>query len=798
MKRIIAYVHSHWDREWYREFEEFRLRLIEVFDEVLMALKNNELPCFYFDGQTAAIEDYIEIFPEKSEDIKKLIQEKKLRIGPFYCSADSLLVSGEFLYRNLEMGIYKSKQLGETDFIGYLSDTFGHSRCMPYIFKALGIDKACLWRGLGNLPADLNWQGIKAVYLIQGYYQDFLNSNLSIEQKAELLKKYIDKISLKSSDNILLPIGADHLTIPENIKEQIKKLNKIYSDYKIELASPFEYFEKIKSHAKIQGEFLNNTLNFILPGVYSARIYVKQANAKAQWLLNRIAEPLQAIGNFYFNTKNKQNEIDYAYKILIKNHAHDSIYGCSTDKVDNEVMTRFEKVNSISEGIIKRTIRDLTSQNGKIAVINLSNYNYNGIVKYISDKTPPKWMNAVKIKSTKGFTDEKLYNINQIPTTEDYTTINEYIIDVKNLSPFSLTQIKKDNICNDRFLKVSNTSIENKYIKAEVQNSKIIIFDKINSEEYNDFINIIDKADIGDSYNFGPLKGDRPITANLKNFRIKNKNNKIAILSLFYEIKIPVNSTKKNRSIKTYLHKIKLDLILYNQSKYIEFNSEWENRSKNHILQIKFNLKEKIFKTLNEDLYGTTERCFNPDYDIYKEIPAPKGIELKPNTSPMQRFMITKKFALITKGNCEYEIIKNSVNLTLLRATGIISNPKNSSRGTPAGPPLPIEKAQCLSKNTANFAAAFSSNEKEIFMITEEFYYSCICLNTNLTDKKFIELKNKDILVYCIKLTEEGILYRLFNNSDKKQFVDIKIPMSGEISKIIFNPYEIKNIVINR
>ena len=40
MKKVIAYVHTHWDREWYREFEDFRLRLIEVFDEVLLALKN--------------------------------------------------------------------------------------------------------------------------------------------------------------------------------------------------------------------------------------------------------------------------------------------------------------------------------------------------------------------------------------------------------------------------------------------------------------------------------------------------------------------------------------------------------------------------------------------------------------------------------------------------------------------------------------------------------------------------------------------------------------------------------------
>ena len=70
MKKVYAYIHTHWDREWYREFEEFRVRLIEVFDDVLQKLKTGELDYFYFDGQTAALEDYLEIHPEKQNEIK--------------------------------------------------------------------------------------------------------------------------------------------------------------------------------------------------------------------------------------------------------------------------------------------------------------------------------------------------------------------------------------------------------------------------------------------------------------------------------------------------------------------------------------------------------------------------------------------------------------------------------------------------------------------------------------------------------------------------------------------------------
>ncbi|MBQ9246107.1 hypothetical protein IJ182_07565 [bacterium] len=767
MKNIIAYVHSHWDREWYREFEEFRLRLIEVFDEILSALENGELPYFYFDGQTAALEDYLEIHNEKLPLIKKLIKEKKLRIGPFYCSADSFLVSGECLYRNFEIGIKKSKELGENEFIAYLSDTFGHSKYIPAILKSLNIENACIWRGAGSLNADLDWEGIKTTYLIQGYFQDFLNTDWTIEKKADFLKKYIDKIANKSGEYILLPIGADHLAIPKNIKKQINELNKIYSQYKITIGTPFDYFKKIKQRTNIAGEFLNNNLNFILPGVYSSRIYIKQANAKSQWLLTRIAEPLQSIGSYLYGLKNRQNEIDYAYKTLIKNHAHDSIYGCSTDKVHDETMIRYTKVDSVSNGIIKRTLRDLSDNNGTPAIINLSNFKYNGKIFIETENQLPKWMNATKVSTKKSFTDKKLYNINDIPITEDITSIYTYLVDVKNLQPFSLTKLTPKYICDENNIKITKSSIENKNIKIEIKNNFINIFDLKNNKEYKNFITVTDRADIGDSYNFGALKNDKPIKAKIISHKIKEHNNKRAVLNTVYEINIPKTSTSKGRSKDINKCKLNINLILYNQSEMVELEINWNNKCKNHILQIGFNLEEKIFKTLSEDLFGTVERDFNPDYDIYKEIPAARGKELKPNTAPMQRFVCAEDVALFTKGNCEYEINKNTLYLTLLRATGIISNPKNTTRGTPAGPPIETPKLQCLGNNSANIAIAFTGKEQELYRLAEEFYMPYLFLFTNKENKKYINT-DKNELIYAIKSNDNKAIIRSYNKTKKE------------------------------
>ncbi len=767
MKQIYAYVHTHWDREWYREFEDFRLRLIEVFNNVLNLLENNKLPCFYFDGQTAALEDYLEIYPEKLEIIKKYIKEKKLYIGPFYCSSDSFLVSGESLYRNLKIGLEKSKELGERDFIAYIADSFGHSRCLPYILKSQNIDKACLWRGLGNQNADLDWDGIKVTYLIQGYFQDFLNTDYPINQKAELLKKYIDKIAQKSSENILLPIGADHLNIAKNLNEQIKALNEFYKDYKIELASPFEYFNKITERQKVSGEFSDNSRNFLLKGVYSARMNIKKANARSQWYLSRISEPLQAFCTFYFSSQNRQKEIDYAWKLLIKNQAHDSIYGCSTDKVHNEMLTRYSNIDTVCNGVIKRALRDISHKDGKLTAINLSNFNYNGKVFILTEKQLPNWLNAVKIKSYSGFTDEKLYNINEIPITEDITTINEYVIDVKNLESFSMTQITKEHICQELFLETDNDFIENKNIRFEIKKDKIFVTNKLKKETYKDFITITNRADIGDSYNFGPLKNDKPIIGKLIKHKLKEHNRQRAVMELVFEQGIPVSSSNKGRNKKICTHKLYIDVILYNKSEYAEFKINWNNKSANHILQICFNLKEQIRETLNEDLFGITERKFNPNYNIYQHIPSKRGEELKTNTSPMQRFMLAGDFGLITKGNSEYEVRKKSVCLTLLRSTDIISNPENPARGTPAGPPLFEKGLLSTGENSAHFAIAFPKMPNDMYRLAEEFYNPILTLFSNHKDVKFLNL-NPNEIAYAVENRKDGLALRTFDLKNKK------------------------------
>src|SRR5678815_2190418 len=73
--------HTHWDREWYEPFQRFRLRLVDLVDDVLERAEADPRFCFTFDGQTAMLEDYLEIRPQAEPRIQALVATGQLAVA---------------------------------------------------------------------------------------------------------------------------------------------------------------------------------------------------------------------------------------------------------------------------------------------------------------------------------------------------------------------------------------------------------------------------------------------------------------------------------------------------------------------------------------------------------------------------------------------------------------------------------------------------------------------------------------------------------------------------------------------
>lgn len=660
-KRVIAYLHSHWDREWYREFEVFRLRLIRVFDNVLDLLLKGKIPSFYFDGQVAALLDYLEFRPEKEHIVRELIAAKKLFIGPFYTLVDEFLTDGICFRKNLEIGLKIAKNFGCEDFIGYFADTFGHSKNVPPILKEFGIDKAMVWRGVpDNIPSEFIFNGINTINLIRGYFMDIFSNEKSIKDKVLFLKDNLDKIAQKSGDTLLLPVGADHLGVPENISEQINQVNELLDDYYIELSSPFEYFKNVKFKIKHDDELRDNSKTFILPGCYSTRTKLKQLNTDCSYRLDMANKLQKHFGNKY------SQAIEYAYKLLLQNQAHDSICGCSTDSVHQENIIRYNKILQITN-----TITEEIKLNQKEEQV--ISFEFENKYKILSKDTCNKDEAGQIIVEKPGFPSKLLYDTNKIPVTEDYTTI--YTI---------LKEFNGNNNSTD--LKTTANSISNSQIRLEIKNGQINLYSLQN--KYNNFIEFVRWNDEGDTYNYGPDKSDKGEIAQILSSKVLNNGKiqcSIEIKTSFFNVTVSLNK----------------------KSKLLHFKIKWLNNYTNKLWQVRFNLNKPVKDTLSEDMNRLISRKFDPNYNIREHLPHQKGIEAKTNTAPMQRFVWANGFGVITKGLCEYEIYKNTLSVTLLRSTGIISNPQNPARTTPAGPPIKVPEAQQLGENIAEFSIGF-------------------------------------------------------------------------------------------
>ena len=96
--------HTHWDREWYFTFEEFRYRLIKLMDILLEYMDKDEIEYFLLDGQTIALEDYLQIRPENRKRLEILIQAGRLIIGPWYTQPNVFMCNAESQIRNLLRG----------------------------------------------------------------------------------------------------------------------------------------------------------------------------------------------------------------------------------------------------------------------------------------------------------------------------------------------------------------------------------------------------------------------------------------------------------------------------------------------------------------------------------------------------------------------------------------------------------------------------------------------------------------------------------------------------------------------
>ena len=387
--------HTHWDREWYLTFQQFRLKLVHLIDGLLDILAHDRnFKYFMLDGQTIVLDDYLLMRPEREADLRRYIKNGRILVGPWHILPDEFLVSPEATIRNLLEGDRTCRKYGPKMMVGYIPDPFGHIGQMPQILRGFGIDSACLWRGLSDEPCEFWWQApdgsrVFMAYLRDGYGNAALLPASEPERFTALVRQVRDSLASHSSaDHLLLMYGTDHMQPPPETARAIAYTKgKLDGDKLVHSTLP-AYIAAVQSAISHQpsaiptviGELRSSKRSHLLPGVLSTRMWIKQRNRACETLLEKWAEPfntfaslaVEANSSFIFHpssfvrhpssfVRHPSSFILQAWRLLMENHPHDSICGCSIDQVHDEMKVRFDQVEQIGEEIARQSLEALAS-----------------------------------------------------------------------------------------------------------------------------------------------------------------------------------------------------------------------------------------------------------------------------------------------------------------------------------------------------------------------------------------------------------------------------------------------------
>ncbi|HEX2849727.1 MAG TPA: hypothetical protein VHN98_04205, partial [Acidimicrobiales bacterium] len=416
-RRTVAIVpHTHWDREWYSPFQTFRLRLVDLLDGFLPLLENDlDYARFLLDGQMAVVDDYLEVRPEAGAALHRLASTGRVAMGPWYTLPDEFLVSGETHIRNLQLGLEKAAEYGGAMNVGYLPDMFGHIAQMPQLISQFGFGHAVVWRGV---PSAIDktafwWEApdgtrVRTQYLARGGY----GNGAAIPEDAKALVRRVAAHEAELGEmlvgGILFMNGTDHQVPQPWLGRVAAEANEIQDDYEFRITSLAEFLNSPAAATEglptWRGELRSGARANLLMGVTSNRVDVRQAAARTERELERLAEPLCAL----FLGEWPASLLALAWRDVIRNAAHDSVCACSVDEVVDAVLHRYAEARQIAEGLGVRALLALGRSlpvTGSV-VVNPSARARGGVVEItLADTTPVPGTQVVRSREER--TDER-------------------------------------------------------------------------------------------------------------------------------------------------------------------------------------------------------------------------------------------------------------------------------------------------------------------------------------------------------------------------------------------------------
>jgi len=791
--KVFIVSHTHWDREWYLPYHRFRTRLVDVVGEVLDRLENEDgFDHFLLDGQAAVLDDYLEVCPEDRDRIVRLVTAGALSVGPWYVLSDTFLVSGEATVRNLLAGDATVASFGGASKVGYVPDAFGHIGQMPQILSRSGIDSFIYTRGDGDeitrLGLDWDWRApdgseVLAVHQLGGYcngaalgheelWHAFTRREIDPARAVAKVSDLFGRMAVETDgDAWLLMNGCDHHPPQREFGAVMGALREAFPDVEFVHAGIASFLDALRAEERPRrgytGELRGGKLHAILSGVWSARMYLKQANDVCQTLLFGLAEPILAYGRFVLGHAYPAGQLDYAQKQLLLNHPHDSICGCSIDPVHREMENRFAAVMQTGEQLLIDEMnriapsfgpREADDDETAFAVVNPLPVRRTEVVERLVVLPPSgtEW-DGLALYDEAG--DLVPFDISEVHYVErfwgvDYRSaltfprqrerFDTYLAQFPERMHRSIHQ-KDESDCffNLRFIAdlpalghanfflrprteepdgppspggvvVAGDTIENEFLSAVLHpDGTFDLTDKGTGQEYTGLSLLTDTEDVGDEYDYSPAEDSETVTAGGADGEVRTilGGGLVGTIETQFALWLPegIAPDRRRRGPRRIPCPVLVRLTLRRDARFVEVSVAFENRAGDHRLRAEFPTGVVSSKLVSDAPFVVHTR----------PIDVPEGsdwVQSPPDTFPQQEFSLAQEpgrgLAIINRGLPEVAAAQDvagrvAIQLTLLRSVGWLSRDDFPTRKFQnAGPTIPTPGAQCRGIHRFRYAVA--------------------------------------------------------------------------------------------
>jgi alpha-mannosidase len=790
--------HTHWDREWYRTFEEFRSRLVDAVDDVLDRVAADPSFRFLLDGQTILLEDYLQLRPERSAELQAACRAGRVSIGPWYVQPDSLLPSGEALVRNLLEGRRVGRELGGVSRVAYTPDSFGHPAQLPQILAGFGLEPFVYWRGNGNeidqLPAEYRWEApdgtsILVHHLSEGYFaaaglpEDPMSAALFLERLATKLGQRT------RNGRVLLMNGIDHALPDPGVTHALEALARV-TGWQVERGLLEDFVRGLAAEAPVfRGALLGGRVANLLPGVWSTRMMQKLRNRRAEALLTGWAEPYSALAHL-LGAPDERPALRTAWRALLPNQAHDSICGCSQDRVHLQMEGRYDQAIELSRETTRRVLERLAGLGGSrrrpwaadldVAVFNPSPHTRTDAVQIPLDPDPwlafrGEYERSMQVHPLLGATalvagytadgapahlirDEDSPGVRVDPASPPLVV--ELV--ARDVPGFGWRRVRLARSAEHSAIEDDGTEIAANGIAVHAAPEGTLRV-RFGAREFRDLLALEDTGDRGDTYDFDPVTTGGELRVERVRTRRWVHPAGIARLLVERELSMPaaLASDRTRRSDERISCRFLVEARLVEGVSRVDLDVRLENAARDHRLRL-------LFPTQGGEVQAAST------FDVIRRPAGPPNangwVHPPPATFPLQGFVSVGGLCVGAPGMPEAEVSADGViAIPLVRAVGSLAYMDLHTRPVPAGPVIPTPGAQCLGPIRARLALLDALDPRAI----RDFELGLMGVLAGseplvAPNVPLLEISPHEVLLEACKPPEEGrgMVIRLLNPTD--------------------------------